>query len=217
MSFLGDLFGGGSDPAKKAKPYLDQIPGVGHKYYDPFINQGRGASEHLGTEYGNNINDPTSLINKIMGNYKESEGYNFKKDALTRQMGATSAAGGVAGTPMDQQNQAAGVNGLLSEDMQQFLQNALGVYNGGIAGEQGIADKGFNASGSMTDLEGGALNQQAGLAFQGQQQKNSNQQALFSSLAKALGMGAGGGAFGGLGALGSLAGGGLGSSMYGGG
>jgi hypothetical protein len=76
--------------------------------------------------------------------------------------------------------------------MQQFLQNVLGVFGTGLSGEEGIANRGFDASKSLTDLLGGALNQQGGLAFQDQQQKNQNKNDLWHMFGKALGAGAGG-------------------------
>jgi hypothetical protein len=213
MSILSKLFGGGSNPADASMPYLNQISGVGHQYYDPFVNQGAEAGQKTQGQYDNLLNDPTGFINKLMEAYKPSEGYQFQKDQLGKSMSNTAATGGIAGTPFDQQNQAQGVEGLLSQDIQQFLKNALGVYGTGLEGEQGIANKGYQASGSLADLLGGTLNSQGSAAFQGQSQKNRNQSALFGALAKALG--GAGGIFGG--GIGGLLGGGLGSSMYGGG
>ena len=107
-------------------------------------------------------------------------------------MGNTAAAGGIAGTPLDQMNQAEGIQGLMSKDMQQYLQNALGVFNTGLSGEEGVATRGYDASGKLTDAVGGALNQQGGLAFQDAQQKNKNKGDMWSMFGKALGAGVGG-------------------------
>ena len=220
MSILSKLFGGGKyeDPAAAAAPYLNQIPGVGHDYYDPYVSAGRGASDRLGGEYESLLNDPTALLNKLMEGYEPSKGYQFQKDLLTKELSNTAAAGGIAGTPLDQMNQGQAIQGILSKDMQQFLANALGLYGTGLQGEEGIAGRGFQASGSLADLLGGALNQQGGLAFQGAQQRNqlksNDRNALIGMLAKALGGAAG---FAAGGPLGALAGGGFGSSMYGGG
>jgi hypothetical protein len=217
MSILSKLLGGGSNPADSAMPYLNQISGVGHQYYDPYVNQGLAAGQKAQDQYDTLMNDPTGFINKLMESYKPSEGYQFQKDELTRGMGNTAAAGGFAGTNYDQMQQAQGVQGLLSKDMQQYLQNALGIYGTGLEGEQGIANQGFQASGSLADYLGSNLGQQGQLAFQGKAQQNANKTSMINSLIKALGMAGGMGAFGGLGSLGSLAGGGFGSNMYGGG
>jgi len=198
MSILSKLFGGGrsrENPMEAANQYLNQIPGVAHQGYDPYINSGLDASGRTKSAYESLINDPTGLINKFMEQYKESQGYNFAKDRLMKEMGNTAAMGGIAGTPLDQMNQAEGVQGLLSKDMQQFLEKALGLYNLGLTGEEGIASRGFDASGKLTDALGGALNQQGGLAFNDTQQRimdrNNKRNSLWSNFGKALGAGAG--------------------------
>ena len=212
MSILSKLFGGGGgnkNPMDAANQYLNQIPGQAHQGYDPYVNAGLDASGKTKSQYEDMMNDPTGFINKIMNQYKESEGYGFAKDRLLKEMGNTSAMGGIAGTPLDQINQAEGVQGLLSKDMQQFLENALGRYDKGLAGEEGIATRGYDASGKLTDALGGALNQQGGLAFNDAQQNNKNKNDLWSMFGKALGTGAG--AY-----FGGLPGAAVGSKIFGG-
>lgn len=219
MGILSDLFGGGhkndsnQNPMNSANQFLNQIPGIGHAYYDPYIGMGFDAAGRNKGQYENMMNDPTGFINKLMESYKPSEGYNFQKNLLTKEMGNTAAAGGIAGTPLDQMNQAEGVQGLLSKDMQQFLSNSLGVYNRGLTGEEGIASRGFDSSKSLADLLGGSLNQQGGLAFQNAQQNQSNKNGMLQALAKALGMGVGAFAGAPFGLPGILAGGSAGGSL----
>lgn len=191
MSWLSNLFGGGTSPKDSANDYLNQIPGLGHKAYDDYVTQGKDAGTKTKSAYEELINDPTGFINKLMGDYKESEGYQYQKEKLQRELGNTAASGGIAGTPLDQENQGTQIQKLLSADQQQFLQNALGRYDKGLEGEQGIANKGFDANKQLTDLLGGALNQQGGLAFQDQQQKNQNNNDIWSMFGKALGAGGG--------------------------
>ena len=192
MSILSSLFGGKQrSPMDAANQYLNQIPGVGHEGYDPYVNAGLDASGRTKSAYESLMEDPSGFIDNIMKNYKTSEGYNFQKDLLTKELGNTAAAGGIAGTPLDQLNQGQAIQGLLSNDMQQYLQNVLGRYDTGLKGEEGIAGRGFDASKLLTDLLGGALNQQGGLAFQDQQQKNQNKNDMWHMFGKALGAGAG--------------------------
>lgn len=209
MSWLSKLFGGGGNsPMDAANQYLNQIPGVGHQGYDPYVNAGLDASGKTKGKYEDLMNDPTGFINKLMEGYKPSEGYQFQKGQLEKELSNTAAAGGVAGTPMDQLNQGEAIQGLLGKDMQQFLQNVFGAFSTGLQGEEGIASRGFDASKNLTDLLGGALNQQGGLAFQDQQQKNKNKNDMWSMFGKALGAGAGG-------LLGGVPGAKVGSSIFG--
>jgi hypothetical protein len=57
MSWLSKALGLSSsqNPANAAQPYLQQIPGVGHQNYDPYIQQGQQAGQTLQGEYGKAI------------------------------------------------------------------------------------------------------------------------------------------------------------------
>lgn len=193
MGLLSKLFGGGhkDNPATSAMPYLNQIPGMAHEGYDPYIEQGKNADNRTSTEYENLLNDPAALINRIMQDYHTSEGYQFQKNQLNKEMSNTAAAGGIAGTPQDQINQAQGVQGLLSQDMEKFLTQALGLYGKGLEGEQGISNRGYDATKGLTDILGNNLTSKAGLTFQGKTQENENQGGFLQMLTKALGGGIG--------------------------
>ena len=189
MSFLDSLFGN-EDPAKAANKYMSRIPNVGKQYYNPFIQGGQEAGNTLHSEYGKML-DPTTFIDNIMGHYKTSKGAELERDELGRGIGATAAAGGFAGTPEHQREYGEMAGNIMSKDMQQYLQNALGVYSGGLTGEKDFFNKGFDASGSMADLLGGNLASQGTLAFQGVNQQNENRQALMKALSKLLATGTG--------------------------
>ena len=186
---------GQRDPAKDANRYLDKIPGVGHDAYDPFINQGKDAGNILKDQYGQML-DPSKFMDNIMKNYSMSQGATYKRDQLGRGIGNTAAAGGIAGTPEHQREYGEMSNNIMSQDMDQYLKNALGIHDKGIAGEEGFYDKGFQASGSLADMLAGMFGSKAGLSYQSQNQKNQNEQALMQALMKAFSSGAGGGMFG---------------------
>lgn len=178
------------DPQKEANKYLDQIPGIGKQYYNPFIESGQKAGGILEGEYGKQL-DPTSFIDQIMQHYSMSKGAEYEQDKLGRGIGATAAAGGFAGTPEHQRQYGEMADKIMSGDMQQYLQNALGVYGGGISGEQDLYGKGYQASGSLADLLGGNLSSQAGLGFQSASQTNAGRDAFLNALIKAFSQGAG--------------------------
>ena len=214
MSILDKIFGGKSNPMGEANNYLNQIPGVAHAGYDPYVNEGRDASGKTKSTYESLMSDPQGFIDSLLKNYKNSEGYNFQKGELTKELGNAAASGGIAGTPLDQQNQGQAIQGLLSKDMQQYLENALGVFGKGLAGEEGIATRGYDASGKLTDTLGTTLGSQASSAFNNAQQNNKDRNDWINKLIQALGAGAG--ALG-TGGIGGLVAGGLGSDMFGGG
>lgn len=173
------------DPSKAANRYLDQIPGVGKEYYNPFIDDGREAGTLLKGEYAKLLN-PSAFMDEIMKNYSLSKGAEYQRDKLAKGIGATAAAGGFAGTPEHQREYGEMANEIMSRDMQEYLKNALSVYGTGLTGEGNIYNNGFSASTGLVDLLGSNLGSQAGLAFQGVQQRNLNNQAFAQALMKAL-------------------------------
>lgn len=180
------------DPSKEANKYLNQIPGMGRQYYNPFIERGGRSGNILEGEYGKLLN-PSSFMDDIMKNYSTSAGAQYEHDKLSKGIGSTAAAGGFAGTPEHQRQYGESADKIMSGDMQQYLQNALGIYGKGISGHEHFFDKGYDASSSLADLLGGTLSSQAGLAFQSATQKNADRQALFNAMAKAFSQGAGAG------------------------
>ena len=193
MSILDTLFGGNQrSPQDAANQYLNQIPGVGHNTYDPYIKQGQESGANAHSQYEDMLNDPQGFINRLMGGYKESEGYQYQKGQLEKQLSNTAAAGGIRGTQQDQMNQGEGVQKLLSADQQQWLQNVLGRYDTGLQGEEGEATRGYNASEGLGGILGNNLANQGGLAFQDQQQKNKSRNDMINGLIKAFGSAAGG-------------------------
>jgi hypothetical protein len=174
------------DPEKEANKYLGQIPGVEHQYYDPFVQSGQEAGGMLKGQYGSMLNDPTGFINKILAQYKQSPGAQYQTGLVAKGIGNTAAAGGFAGTPEAQRQYAQSASDISSQDMQQFLQNALGVYGTGLSGEQDIYGKGFTASGSLADALASVLGSQGGLAFKAGSDRNADRQALLNAVMKAL-------------------------------
>lgn len=185
------LFSSGKNPADRAMPYLEQIPGAVQPYYQPYIDQGRQAGEQAGSMYGRMAQDPMQYLQELMSGYNVSDGYKAKEQRLLDTAHNTAVAGGYAGLPYDERQRSEMVSALMSDDMQQWLNNVLGVQGMGLGGQQHLADQGFQASTGYGDIVGGSLNQRAGAMFQGQQQRNQDKAGLRSMLAQALGAGAG--------------------------
>lgn len=181
------------NPSREANHYLDQIPGMARENYNPYIERGGRAGGTIEGEYGRMLN-PTSFIDDIMKNYKTSAGAQYQHDKLGKGIGATAAAGGFSGTPEHQQEYGEMADKIMSQDMQQYLENALGVHNRGLSGEEGLYNKGFEGSKELSDLLGGTLTSKASGAFQGASQTNADRQALMNSIMKMLSNMAGAGA-----------------------
>jgi len=216
VGLLGQMLSNNGSDDQTAN-LLQQIPGIGKQHYDPFIQRGAQAQDMASDAYGKMLQNPASFVEQIMSSYKPSEGYNFKKKNTLNAARNSAASGGFSGTEYDQMQQSEMANGLLGQDMQQYLQNIFGVQGQGMAGQQHVGDMGYNASSSLADYLGNSLGAQAGLSFQQNQQKNQNKAGMMGGLSGMLNQGIGllgSGQLGGAGSFGGP-GGGL-SKIFGG-
>lgn len=206
MALFPTLFGRKRNPEQEANRYLEQIPGIGRESFNPFIQQGQQAQEALSPIYGQMAQNPMDYLNQILGGYQPSAGYQYKQKQLMDTARNAAAAGGYAGTPYDQREQTELVNSLLGQDMQQFLQNVLGIQGAGIGGYEGAVGRGYESSGMLADLLSGKLGSQAGLAYQGAQQNNANRSQRTNAALNMIAQGLSAAATGGMAGMAGMAG-----------
>jgi len=189
---LAGLFGNNKkdNPANAANQYLNQIPGAMSPYFQPYINQGMQVMPGLGQLYSNLVADPGAYYNNLSSRYKESPGYQFKLQQGLGAAGNAAAAGGFLGTPMHQQQATQIAEGYANQDFNDYLNQILGLFKGGIEGSQGIANKGFEASQRYGENLGNVLGSQAQYEYAGKagenQGKTQGWSNIFGGLAQAL-------------------------------
>lgn len=190
---LANLFGfGQKDPFKEANKHYGQIPGMMKPYYDPYIQAGQRQIPGLEDEYSKMMQNPGDIISRLGSGYQQSPGFQFQLGEGQRGINNAAAAGGMAGTPMHQQQAGQMANNLANQDFQQYLQQAMGMYGGGLSGRQGLMNNGMQMGQSLADNLAAVMMNQGNLAAQSAINRNQqNQQGL-------------GGLFGGLGALGGF-------------
>jgi len=191
---IGGMFLGGGDwknPADAAMPYLSGIGGAISPYYNPYIEGGKGALDPLQEQYGSLLKDPTALMNKIGSTYQPSPGYGFNVSEATRAANQASAAGGMVGSPQEQAELAKTIQGISSQDYNQYLQTALGQYGMGLQGMGDIQklkyQTGYSASNEMATDLATQLMMQAKLKYAGQAAQNEHEGGMFSSLGGMIG------------------------------
>ena len=187
MSFFGNLFGGGKNPANSAMPYLNQIPGQTKQYQQPFFDAGKNMIPGLTDQYTNLMNDPSGRLNEIGQGYQQSPGFKFAMQQALQGGNHAAAAGGMAGSPQHEQQNMELAQNIASKDYNDYMKNALGLYGAGLSGGQNMANQGQQAGQSMADMIAQTLAQQANLSFQGQSQQNQNQSDLFNNIFKGIG------------------------------
>jgi len=99
--------------------YLEQIPDILKKY----MGQYQGMME-----------DPTGIMSKFGSKFQASPGYQYQLGQGQQAIGQAAAAGGMAGSPMQQQQSAQMAEGLANQDYYNFLNKALGLYGTGAQG-----------------------------------------------------------------------------------
>lgn len=165
MSFWDSIFGKRADPSANANQYLNKIPEQLNQGYGRAIQQGQNPHETLaGFQEG----------------WHQSPGQKFAMDEALRASRGAAAAGGTAGTPGDQFDSGHLAASIGSDQMQQYVNNILGINNQGLQAEQGKA-------GDMSNL----YTTQGTMGFQQGQQQNQQRNQLIQSLMQMLGQGAG--------------------------
>jgi hypothetical protein len=185
---LLDMLSGG-DASKEGMKYLGQIPGQMHEAYDPYINAGQRQLPGLEEYYKGAMGDPSEMMSKIGSGYQQSPGFKFALEQALGGANRSAAAGGMAGSPMSQQENMGIATGMANQDYGNYMDRALGLQQRGASGSQGLYDRGFQASNSLADQIAQMLGQKSGLAYGGAASKNSGMGSLIGG---GLGMMAGG-------------------------
>jgi hypothetical protein len=82
--------------------------------------------------------DPTTFMDHIMGQYKQSEGYKGRQDDLMKQMASVAGQGGYAGTPYAQQQYGEQANKLMVTTSSNTSRMRWGFTTRVLSGEQGF-------------------------------------------------------------------------------
>lgn len=189
MSWLSKMFkgGGGSNPADAAMPYINQIPGTAKQELNPYIQRGQTAYDVMSPQWQKMAQDPTAFLDEIMKGYAPSEAYKTHRDEAMRAAGNTAAAGGMRGSSQDTMGESRLVDSLLGEDMQQWLNNVLGLQKQGLEGEKGLYDTGFEGSKALESDLVNSLAQQGNLAYAGQAERNKSKSDMWQSILQGIG------------------------------
>lgn len=175
------------NPASAANPYLQKMMEYIQQYMNPYINPGLQINQLLGSQYGSLTSDPTAMLAKLGAGYTQSPGYQYNVNEATRAANAAAAAGGMLGSPAEQAGLAKTVTGLASQDYQDYLRNAMGLYQTGLSGQQFLSGQGYDASMNAMNSILAQLLSQANLAYAGQGYQNRNQSGGISDILSMIG------------------------------
>lgn len=170
-SGLFNLFGS-ENPSDAANPYLDKMESGMGKYMNPFIQRGQRAGDTLESQYNSLTNDPTGVMNKIGSTFHSSPGYGFQTSQAEGAANRAAAAGGMLGSPAQQQEISGVINGLANQDYYNYLNHGTDMYKTGLNGLEGFNNQGYGASNLMAQGLMQQLMAQAQNAYAGSNTKN---------------------------------------------
>ena len=174
---------GGTAPSDAANQYLNQMPGQILPYMSPYLNAGSQSLGSLQNQYGQLLNNPGGMINQIGQNYHQSPGFQFALKQSLMGANNASSAGGMAGSPMSQQQNMGLATQMGNQDYYNWLGQATGMYNQGLQGQQGLAGLGMQAGTNMSNVIANQLAQQASNAYANQQSQNSQNSNIWGDVA----------------------------------
>lgn len=151
--FLSGMFGNSGAPFDQAMNQYNQFNQNAQNAQNPFINMGHQAIGQY-QDWLNGQKDPSGFINKMMGNYQESPYAKYEQQQGLRaaqNMGSAGGMGGSGSTSLMNYAQQNAQN-ISSKDMNQWLQNVLGIntqYGQGLNNEIGY---GQNSANNMTNF-----------------------------------------------------------------
>lgn len=150
------------DPAGEAAERLERMlrEGMGEaKGYEksaeePFDMYQKGAPD-IYKEFQRALGegkDPSELLNSIMGSYRMSPEVQKQLEAGQTGANRAAAAGGMLGSSSEMQQAAQRAQSMRSDDMQKYLQNALGLRQQYLGGLSGLEGQGFRGAEDISNL-----------------------------------------------------------------
>lgn len=185
MSFIQGLEGmfGYQNPADAGMPYLNGIQGQMGQYYNPYMQAGQQAINPLMQQYQSLMNDPSGKMNQIGANFQQSPGYQFNMNQAMAGANSGAAAGGMLGTPANQQQNATLAHNLANQDYGQYMDRGMGMYNQGLGGMNNMMQTGYGASNEMAQALANSMLSQAGMAYAGSNNQNAANQSMWGNIA----------------------------------
>ncbi len=184
LSGIGEglgLYGDSSEPYKNAEDTLHNFYNQSKGFQNPFLNMGTSAIPQM-QDWLKGMQDPSSFINNLMGKYQESPWAKFQQQQAIRSAQNMGSQSGLTGsTPLTQFAQQNAQN-ISSQDMNQWLQNVLGIntqYGQGLGNE---ISGGQNAANTLTNAATGFGEDIAGMRYNEKAAENNQRGNLWGGI-----------------------------------
>jgi hypothetical protein len=183
---LGGLFNDSGKPYEKAAEQYQRYGDLATQPQQPYLQAGNAAIPQY-QEWLQGQKDPSKFINDQMSNYQESPyAQNLQRQSLLAGQNAASASGLVGSTPMMQFLQQ-NAHDISSQDMNQWLQNVLGINTQYGQGQQNLMTGGQGAANQLTQANMQQGQNMANAAYGQQAGKNNNTSNMLGGIMSLLG------------------------------
>ena len=174
--FANGLFGNSGKPYEDAGNQYQKWANSANSAQSPFYNAGAGAIP----DYQNWLQgqkDPSKFINNLMGGYSESPYAHYLQNQMVNAGNNYGSANGLSGSSALAQQMQQNAGQIASGDMNQWLQNVLGINKQYGEGENNLINKGQTSANALTDLYNNMGERMGNAAFgaeKGRQHDKSN-------------------------------------------
>lgn len=188
ISGLMSLFSGNNtNPANAAMPFYNQINGTNQSILGPYSNMGQGIGNPLMQQLQALMSNPGATLNSIGSNYHQSPGFQFQLHQALMGANSAAAAGGMAGSPMNTQQNMSLANSLANQDYYNYTNQASNLYGEGLQGAGNMFGTGAEAATNMAGNISQGMSMQALAAYLGQQNQNQNSNSMFGNIGGGIG------------------------------
>lgn len=200
---FGGIFGNSGAPYSDAMDQFQKYFKMSQGAQNPFLQAGQQGMGNY-QNWLSGMQDPSKFINNQMNNYQASPWSQFEQQQAMRAGQNAGSAGGLTGSsPLTMQMQQNAGN-IASGDMNQWLQNVLGVNTQYGAGQAGLMNTGQHAADMMSQLSQNMGMQMGSGAYGEQAGKNQDFMNIIGGLFGPGFGGMGGGGGGGMGGMAQL-------------
>lgn len=148
---LGGLFGNSGQPYSDAAKQYQQWANQAATTQQPFLQGGKVGLGNF-QQWLSGMKNPSDFINNLMTEYHESPWAHYQQQqALRAGQNAASALGLSGSTPFAQQLQQTSTN-ISNQDLNQWLQNVLGINTQYGTGNQSLMNQGASSANALTNL-----------------------------------------------------------------
>lgn len=155
---ISSIYGMFNNPGEAAVKDLDKFQGNMQPFYQPYMDAGKYGINTLQNDLIPHLlqmlNNPAGLANSFGQSYQQSPGYQWKTSQATGAANRAAAAGGMLGSPAEQQMLAQNINGIANQDYNDYEDRIMSLYGSGLSNMSNVGQSMMNTGAQATNSFG---------------------------------------------------------------